>query len=152
LLAFLGAELQPGFDLFARQAALERRLRTADLVVTGEGAIDGSTLMGKGVGQLVRRCRQLKIPCIALAGRVSSSTGRRAFFTQAHALTELTTVAQAKARPAYWLERLARKAARGAELLSGHGDGNAREARRREIRRPKSENRRKAENRDPKTA
>ena len=152
LLAFLGAELQPGFDLFARQATLERRLRTTDLVVTGEGAIDGSTLMGKGVGQLARRCRQLKIPCIALAGGVSASTGRRAFFTQAHALTELTTLAQAKARPAYWLERLARKAARGAELLSGHGDGNAREARCREIRRPKSENRRKAENRDPKTA
>ena len=116
LLAFLGAELQPGFDLFARQAALERRLRTADLVVTGEGAIDGSTLMGKGVGQIARRCRQLKIPCIALAGRVSASTGRRAFFTQAHALTELTTVAQAKARPAYWLERLAQQVAHNATL------------------------------------
>ena len=114
LLAFLGAELQPGFDLFARQAALERRLRTADLVVTGEGAIDGSTLMGKGVGQLARRCHQLKIPCIALAGRVSASTGRRAFFTQAHALTELTTVGQAKARAAYWLERLAQRVAHNA--------------------------------------
>ena len=116
LLAFLGAELQPGFDLFARQAALERRLRTADLVVTGEGAIDGSTLMGKGVGQIARRCRQLKIPCIALAGRVSAGLGRRAFFTQAHALTELTTVGQAKARPVYWLERLAQQVAHNATL------------------------------------
>jgi glycerate kinase len=116
LLAFLGVELQPGFDLFARQAALERRLRTADLVVTGEGAIDVSTLMGKGVGQIARRCRQLKIPCIALAGRVSASSGRRAFFTQAHALTELTTLAQAKARPAYWLERLAQQVAHNATL------------------------------------
>jgi glycerate kinase len=116
LLAFLGAELQPGFDLFARQATLERRLRMADLVVTGEGAIDVSTLMGKGVGQIARRCRQLKIPCIALAGMVSASSGRRAFFTQAHALTELTTVAQAKARPAYWLERLAQHGAHNATL------------------------------------
>jgi glycerate kinase len=116
LLAFLGAELQPGFDLFARQATLERRLRMADLVVTGEGAIDVSTLMGKGVGQIARRCRQLKIPCIALAGMVSASSGRRAFFTQAHALTELTTVAQAKARPAYWLERLAQHVAHNATL------------------------------------
>jgi glycerate 2-kinase len=116
LLAFLGAELQPGFDLFARQAALERRLRTADLVVTGEGAIDRSTLMGKGVGRIARRCRQLKIPCIALAGRVSASPGRRAFFTQAHTLTELTTLAQAKARPAYWLERLAQRVAHNTTL------------------------------------
>jgi len=111
LLAFLGAELQPGFDLFARQAALERRLRTVDLVVTGEGAIDRSTLMGKGVGQLAQRCRKLKIPCIGLAGRVSGSLGTRAGFTQVHALTDLTTVAQAKAKPTYWLERLARQVA-----------------------------------------
>ena len=94
LLAFLGAELQPGFDLFARQAALERRLRAADLVVTGEGAIDRSTLMGKGVGQIARRCRELKIPCIGLAGMVS---GARQRDLPGHALTELTSVAQAKA-------------------------------------------------------
>jgi glycerate kinase len=111
LLAFLGAELAPGFDLFARQAALERRLRAADLVVTGEGAIDRSTLMGKGVGQIAQRCRQLKIPCIALAGLVSAGLGPGAGFTQARALTELTTAAQAKAKAAYWLERLARQAA-----------------------------------------
>ena len=114
LLAFLGAELQPGFDLFARQAALERRLRAADLVVTGEGAIDRSTLMGKGVGQIARRCRKLKIPCIGLAGMVSASSGTGAFFTQARALTDLTTVTQAKANPAYWLERLAQQVARNA--------------------------------------
>ena len=111
LLAFLGAELQPGFDLFSQQAALERHLVAADLVVTGEGAIDRSTLMGKGVGQIARRCCQLKIPCIGLAGTVSASLGGGALFTQAYGLTELTSVAQAKAKPAYWLERLARRVA-----------------------------------------
>ncbi len=111
LLAFLGAEVAPGFSLFARQAALEKRLRATDLVVTGEGAIDRSTLMGKGVGQIAQRCRQLRIPCIALAGRVDSALGAGTGFTQAHALTELTSAAQAKAKPAYWLERLARQAA-----------------------------------------
>ena len=30
----------------------------ADLVVTGEGSIDGSTLMGKGVGELAASCAQ----------------------------------------------------------------------------------------------
>jgi glycerate kinase len=112
LLAFQGAELQPGFELFARQAALERRLRAADLVITGEGAIDRSTLMGKGVGQIAQRCRQLKIPCIGLAGMVSTKEGAGALFSKAHALTELTKLAQAKARAAYWLERLARRVAR----------------------------------------
>jgi glycerate kinase len=111
LLAFLGAELQPGFDLFSRHAALERQLRAADLVVTGEGAIDRSTLMGKGVGQVAQRCRRLKIPCIGLAGTVSANFGSGTSFTRVHSLTELTAIAQAKAKPAYWLERLARKAA-----------------------------------------
>ena len=36
---------------------------------------------------------------------VDVSRGSRHVFAQAHALTELTSVAQAKARPAYWLER-----------------------------------------------
>ena len=55
--------------------------------------------MGKGVGQIARRCRELRIPCIGLAGVVTPA-GDRGFFTQAHALTELTTVQQAKAQPA----------------------------------------------------
>jgi glycerate kinase len=67
--------------------------------------------MGKGVGQIARRCHQLKIPCIALAGMLGRDLGSGAGFTEARALTELTTEAQAKARPAYWLERLARQAA-----------------------------------------
>ena len=114
LLAFLGAKLQPGFDLFARHAALERRLRAADMVITGEGAIDRSTLMGKGVGQIAQRCRQLNIPCIGLAGIVSAGCRTAEFFTQTHALTELTTVEQAKAQPALWLARLAQQVAHSA--------------------------------------
>jgi glycerate kinase len=112
LLAFLGAQLEPGFDLFARQAAVERHLQSADLVIIGEGAIDPSTFMGKGVGQIAARCRKQNIPCVALAGFVSPDARRQKLFTQIHALTQLTTVRQAKAKPAYWLERLAMQVAR----------------------------------------
>ena len=125
--------MQPGFDLLARQASLERRLKAADVVLTGEGSIDRSTLMGKGVGQVGRRCRELKIPCIGLGGVVDLRLARGACFDQVHALTELTSVAQAKARPAYWLERLAQRAARDVEIRS-----------------PKAEGRKKAETRKPK--
>jgi glycerate 2-kinase len=111
LRAFLGAELRPGFDLFARQASLGRRLHAANLVVTGEGAIDRSTVMGKGVGEIARRCRRLDIPCIGLAGVVGAGGEAASLFNQARALTELTTIRQAKAQPARWLERLAQQAA-----------------------------------------
>jgi glycerate 2-kinase len=110
LCAFLDAKTEPGFDLFARQAGLLRRLRAADVVVTGEGAVDDSTLMGKGVGQLARLARADRIPCIALAGSIEG-TGPVGFFEQVHALTGLVSAARAKARPAFWLERLAGLAA-----------------------------------------
>jgi glycerate 2-kinase len=112
LLAFLGARLESGFDLFARQGMLERHLHAADLIIVGEGAIDSSTFMGKGVGQIAARCREQGIPCVALAGVVSASAKKRRIFMRTYALTELTAAEQAKANPAYWLERLAALVAR----------------------------------------
>ena len=111
LLTFLGAKLEPGFDLFARQAALERHLRWADVTVTGEGALDASTLMGKGVGEIARRCRRLGMPCIGLGGMVTCPAEVGRYFTRLHALTDLASVHQAKAQPAHWLERLAKNVA-----------------------------------------
>jgi glycerate kinase len=108
---FLGARLQPGFDFFARKAELGRRLRAADLVITGEGAIDQSTLMGKGVGQIALWCRKLKIPCIGLAGTVLARS--ESSFTEEHGLTDLTTIKKAMEKPAFWLEKLAGRVASG---------------------------------------
>ncbi len=112
LRTFLGARLVPGFELFARHSALNRHLRSADLVITGEGAIDNSTLMGKGTGKIAERCQQLQIPCIGLAGQVSTKVMSSRLFTRTHALTNLTNLELAKARPAHWLERVAEEAAR----------------------------------------
>jgi len=112
LLAFLGARLVPGFDLFADHAGIEHRLDWANVVITGEGSIDTSTLMGKGVGQIASRCLRRKIPCIGLAGVVTSGARRSGTFKTALGLTELTSEEEAKAKPGYWLERLAAQVAR----------------------------------------
>ncbi len=117
LRVFAGARLEPGFDWFARQAALERHLRTADLVITGEGCIDRSTLMGKGVGRIAERCRQQRIPCLGLAGSIRANAPARAAFTQARAMTELATLPQAEAKPAFWLARLAEEVAAAGRWL-----------------------------------
>jgi glycerate kinase len=113
LLAFLSAQLHPGFEWFAEKAGLEDRLRSADLVITGEGAIDASTLMGKGVGQIGQRCRARGLPCIALAGRVDLKEPGGGVFTECHALTALTTLEGAATDAADWLERLASATAAG---------------------------------------
>lgn len=110
--AFLGARLASGFDLFSAQAGVEARLKTADLAITGEGALDKSTLMGKGVGRIAERCRQLGIRCIGLAGTVGGEVGTGNAFSSVRALCDLTSVSKAKAQPAFWLERLAAEAAK----------------------------------------
>jgi glycerate kinase len=68
LTAFARATLQSGFDLYAGYAKLNAHLRWADLLVTGEGQMDASTLMGKGVGELARRAQSRHLPCIGIAG------------------------------------------------------------------------------------
>ncbi len=109
LVAFAGARLESGFALFAKLAHLERHLDWADLVITGEGAIDRSTIMGKGVGQVASRCREGGTPCIGLGGIVNRANVGT--FTELHGLTDLVDEAEAKAHPAVWLTRLAQKLA-----------------------------------------
>ena len=113
LRCFAGARLVPGFDLFARFGKLLEKIRSAHLVITGEGAIDQSTLMGKGVGEVAVLCRREGIPCIGLAGIISDPAAAQLGFTQAHALTPaLTAGEKARAEPARWLEKLAAQVAR----------------------------------------
>ena len=111
LFAFLGARPEPGFELFARHAQLNRTLRRTDLVITAEGAIDSSTLMGKGAGQVAQLCRDQEIPCIGLAGVAARSRALNKLFSQVHALTDLTPPDDARTRAGYWLERVAERAA-----------------------------------------
>ncbi len=116
LLAFMDAKPESGFELFARHAKLDRHLQAADLVITGEGSIDRSTLMGKGTGEIAQRCRVRKIPCLGLAGSLAPDIRRNMLFHEVRALTDLTTVRQAKARPVEWLERTAELAARNLKI------------------------------------
>jgi glycerate kinase len=108
LRCFAGAQLVPGFALFDRFARLREKIRAADLVITGEGALDASTLMGKGVGEVAALCRREKVPCVGLAGVVSDPEAAERHFTEVHGITPaLTTSENALAEPARWLETLA---------------------------------------------
>jgi glycerate kinase len=113
---FLNARLESGFALFARFARLEERIRSADLVITGEGGIDVSTLMGKGVGEVASLCLRYRIKCIGLAGTLSlNSDGKdqKTGFAALHGIVpHLTDPEEAMRNPAVWLPRLAATAAR----------------------------------------
>ena len=56
--SFLNAELVPGVDLILNETRLEDFIRDSDIVVTGEGRLDGQTVMGKapiGVARLAKK-------------------------------------------------------------------------------------------------
>jgi glycerate 2-kinase len=113
LRTFLNAHLRPGFALFAEMVKLSARLERTELVLTGEGALDESSLMGKGVGELARLCQAKNIPCLGLVGRIQDRSRIGAGFQKLYGLSpELTTPSQALAEPARWLALAAEKAAR----------------------------------------
>jgi glycerate kinase len=117
---FLGARLMPGFALFAKYSRLPKRLQQVDLVLTGEGAIDESTRMGKGVGEIARLCRAQRVPCIGLAGRTPWDNGlsRGPFTRVTRIVPELASREESQRRPAYWLAALA---AQTGKLVTNNG-------------------------------
>ncbi len=112
LRVFSGATLKPGFDLVARQAGLLKLIRQSDLVITGEGALDRQTLMGKGTGEIALLCRKATVPCIGLAGMVEDKAKSSRLFTGTGALLDLTNEKNAMKDSAKWLARLAANVAR----------------------------------------
>lgn len=68
LVAFLGARLRPGADLVADALGLEALVAGADLVITGEGRLDGQSVHGKAPLGVARVARRHGKPVIAIAG------------------------------------------------------------------------------------
>ncbi|MFD1020272.1 glycerate kinase family protein [Thalassobacillus hwangdonensis] len=78
LAGVLGAEMKPGFEIIAALTGLEKKVKTADLVITGEGSLDTQSAHGKvpvSVGLMAKRYDK---PVIAIAGKVDASDFRPA--------------------------------------------------------------------------
>jgi glycerate kinase len=73
-LAAVGARLLPGFDLVAARLGFDERLAQADLVVTGEGLVDATSLTGKVVGRVLSRAGTAGVASLVLAGDVAPGT------------------------------------------------------------------------------
>ncbi len=116
----LGGRCESGIGLVTRAIGLDTALDAADLVITGEGSFDHQSLRGKVVAGVAGAARDRGVPCVVLAGRVS--TGRReaaaAGVTEAYSLVEhfggeeRGGVEAAMGRPAEGLRALAARLAR----------------------------------------
>lgn len=67
----LGGTRVPGVELVAAAVGLAEAVREADLVVTGEGAFDASSLRGKVVSGVAAAAVAAVRPCLVLAGQAS---------------------------------------------------------------------------------
>ncbi|TDO83366.1 glycerate kinase [Halanaerobium saccharolyticum] len=68
LVAFLNAELKAGVDIVLEIIDFESRLINVDLVITGEGMLDGQSIFGKTPIGVSRSAAKKDIPVIAVAG------------------------------------------------------------------------------------
>ena len=63
--AFLGGRLRPGSEIVTEAVGLDAAVSDADLVITGEGRIDGQTAFGKtpvGVARVAKRHNKPLLP------------------------------------------------------------------------------------------
>jgi glycerate kinase len=85
LIAFLGAHVRPGVEVVMEAVDLDRRIADADLVLTGEGRLDASSLRGKAPAGVLEAARRAGVAVGILCGsaeiepdgvRVRSLVGR----------------------------------------------------------------------------
>lgn len=66
--AFFNATLKPGIDTILDIAGFDSLLDRTDLVITGEGHIDGQTLFGKVPAGIAKRCSLKGVKVVAVCG------------------------------------------------------------------------------------
>jgi glycerate kinase len=115
LVAFLGGRLQPGAELVIGVSGLQEKLAGCDLVITGEGRLDGQTVFGKAPAGVARVARGLNVPTLAICGCLGPdvdkvrSVGIEAYFS---ALEESMPDEQLPVRGPGMLERCAEQVGR----------------------------------------
>jgi len=70
LLTFCDATITQGFGVIAPILNLGEKIAQSDLVITGEGKIDGQSQQGKGPVEVAKLARSLGKPVIAFAGKI----------------------------------------------------------------------------------
>jgi glycerate kinase len=110
----LGAVREPGIALVQQLVGLARKAERVDLVITGEGTLDGTSLSGKVVSGVAGVAGELGLPCLVLAGQVI--LGRReaaaAGIEATYAVADAVGLEASMEQPAQELAALAGRVAR----------------------------------------
>ncbi len=72
-MGLVNARLRPGSDLVFDLLKVQKKVKQADYIITGEGQIDFQTPFGKGPGMLAKLAKELEIPVIGIAGSIAKN-------------------------------------------------------------------------------
>ncbi len=72
---FIGAKLESGIHIVLEETRLREKIQNADVVVTGEGRLDGQTAMGKAPIGVAELAKSEGKTVIAFAGSVTDDAG-----------------------------------------------------------------------------
>ena len=84
--AFLHGQLEPGISIVLEEIKIEKAIQEGDIVITGEGRLDGQTVMGKAPIGVAKLAKKYGKPVLAFAGSVTeeadacNAAGIDAFF------------------------------------------------------------------------
>ncbi len=70
LMAFTGAELKTGIEAILDTVGFDKMLEQADIVITGEGRIDGQSIYGKVPMGVAKRAKKYGKPTMAIVGSI----------------------------------------------------------------------------------
>lgn len=70
-LSYMSGELKSGIELVIKETNLEESVKDADIVITGEGRLDGQSYMGKAPVGVAMLAKKYNKPVIAFAGGVT---------------------------------------------------------------------------------
>lgn len=70
LMAFMDGKLVNGIGLVLETLQMEEYMKTADLVITGEGKMDGQTLQGKTIAGITKMAKKYKVPVVVITGKI----------------------------------------------------------------------------------
>jgi glycerate kinase len=112
LMSFCGATIESGFEVVAEFIGLREAVKSADVVITGEGRLDAQSLEGKAPSGVAQMARDAGKRVFVIAGS-SDTSAVRALFDQVFVLARPPITSQeSTARAAELLQERARELAR----------------------------------------
>lgn len=90
----LGGQIVDGASFIAKYMNLEESLKESQLVFTGEGKSDATTISGKAPAHVAKLAKKYQIPCILVSGRLEKKQLLRNYFTKVYSLVDDQTRAE----------------------------------------------------------